>query len=94
MREKQWAVYKQILLLPVQTSPALIHNMISLLKHDLLDALNLPLRAPDKQRAFISSLIIMRVGAICGQGRKNESIRKRNKLPEEVFFLNKHLREH
>lgn len=85
MREKQWAVYKQILLLPVKTSPALIHNMISLLKHDLWDALNLLLCAPDKQRAFISSLIIMRVGAICGQGRKMKALGKETSFQKKYF---------
>lgn len=57
-REKQWAVHKQFLL-PVKTSPALMHNIISPLKHDLLNALNFLLCAPDKQCGFISSLIIM-----------------------------------
>lgn len=72
MREKHWAVHKQFLLLPVKTSPALMHNMISLLKHDLWDALNLPLCAPDKQCAFISSLIIMQVRTVRDAKRKHQ----------------------
>lgn len=81
MREKQWAVHKQFLL-PVKTSPALMHNMISLLQHDLLDALNLLLYAPDKQCTFISSLIIMRIG---GQGCKMKALGKETSLRKKHF---------
>jgi len=82
MREKQWAVHKQFLLLPVKTSPALMHNMISLLKHDLWDALNLLLCTPNKQCAFISSLIIMRVS---GQGCKMKTLRKWTSFIKKCF---------